>query len=162
MAWDVAAYAIAVAALTAAGIFAAGIIRLCRSLTRWDRMAEGFARKADSALDEYVRFAAEGRETAELCRSTFSGFKRLADGARAVGDAAESAAEAAAHVASFWRDMATFGSGQGEDDVTGATTYWSGIVRTLAKNVRRSFFSSESDLFVNPHPGASADPQTGE
>jgi hypothetical protein len=147
MAWDIAAYAIAAAALLAAGAIAAGVIRLCRSLSRLDRITEGVARKAESALDEWVLLAKEGRVTVEMCRTTASGFARLSDGARAVGDAAESAAEAAVQVASFWRDMATLGSAPADEDLSGAESYWSAIARTLAENLRRSFFGREDGSY---------------
>jgi hypothetical protein len=163
MAWDIAAYAFALAAVVVGGAFAVGVIGFCRSLGRLERMAEHTARKAEAALDECVRFAAEGRETAEMCRSMFGGFARLAEGARAVGDAAESAAEAAAHVAAFWRELATgrFASAA-EEELTGAASYWSGVLRTVARNVGRSFYGVDSEPFRDSRPGANADPQTGE
>ncbi|TJY43545.1 hypothetical protein E5161_06635 [Cohnella pontilimi] len=147
MAWNVAAYVFAAAALIASVAFAAVMMRLSRSLSRWDRLAEGVVRKAEKALDESISFAREGRAAAELCRTTVGGFARLSDGARAVGDAAESAAEAAVYIASFWRDLATLGSAPPDEELNGAESYWTAIARTLAENLRKSIFGREDGSY---------------
>lgn len=148
MAWEIAGYVLVFAAAVLSAVLTAGIVRLYRSLRRWDRMAIRLARKFETALDEIGRFAEEGRETAARCRETVDGFARLSEGARAVGDAAESVAAAAVHVTSFWRERS---DGEFPD--------WAVMGRQLGNYLRRRFFgySGEPQPSGPRRHGANAD-----
>ncbi len=160
MAWNLAAYAIALAVLLTAGVLMALLWRLHRILGRWDRTAERLARQADQALVTYVRLAEEATETAAVCRQTMSGFSRLAEGARAVGEAAESAAMAAVHAAEYWHDrliaLRTAEDGTAAE-VPGLIDYFRDLGRRLFAR-----FAVDSDSGGGRRPGSGADHRSGE
>ncbi|MBW5445033.1 hypothetical protein GE107_03000 [Cohnella sp. CFH 77786] len=162
MAWDIAAYAAALGLLAVAGAISAAVFRLFGMLRRWDRMALRLANKADEAVDEYTRLAQEVRDMAELCRQTVSGFARLAEGARAVGEAAETAAQAAANAASYWHDRLTFRrSAERDGGMPGEPAEgMAGIVRYLRQVLRAR--KPAEPFGEDDYPGASADPHSGE
>lgn len=160
MAWTLAAYAVAVAVLLTAGALLALLWRLNRLLGRWDRMAERLAKQADQALEAYGRLADEAAETAAACRQTMSGFSRLAEGARAVGDAAESAAMAAVHAAEYWHDrLIALRTSDGE-----AAAGMPGLIDYFRDLGRRIFarLADDTDSGDDRRPGSGADHGTGE
>lgn len=160
MAWNLAAYALALAVLLTAGALLALLWRLNRMLGRWDRTAERLARQADQALEAYVRLAEEATGTAAACRQTMSGFSRLAEGARAVGEAAESAAMAAVHAAEYWHDRLVSlrtSDGGSTVEVPGLVDYFRDLGRRIF--ARLSADSGSSDGF---RPGTGADHRSGE
>lgn len=161
MAWEIAAYAIALAFLVSAGAVTFVLFRVYRSFRRWDRMAIRFALKADSALDECVRMAREARETAEMCRSTLSGFAKMAEAARTVGEIADSAAQTAANIASLWRDRLSPESSEEHGGPAGLVFDWAEFGRYLGLYIRRRIFGYAGEP-SDSHPGKSADPFEGE
>ncbi len=157
MAWEAAGFAAALAFLAAAGFIAYAAFRIGRALARWDHTAERLARKADAALDEYIRLAQQTRETAESACRSIEGFSRLADGARAVGDAAESAALAAVHAAYAWRDRFASWMPETESGTGG------GQPQDLAEMLRHLLARLlRSRIVRDRRPGASADQGSGE
>jgi len=160
MAWDLAAYAITFAVLLSAGALFALMWRLNRMLGRWDRAAQRLARQADTAIEAYVRLAEESTETAVVCRQTMSGFSRLAEGARAIGEAAESAAMAAVHAAEYWHDrliMLRSADDDAEVEVPGLIDYARDLGRRMIAR-----FTMDSGTDARRQPGSSADPRSGE
>lgn len=154
MAWELAAYAIMIAVLAAAGVFIAAVLRLDRTLRRWDRTVNRLAGKADSVFDAYVILANEARETAEACRQAIGGFSRLADGARAIGEAAESAAQAAASAAWYWRErIASLLPRETDEDAEWGPAYWADLLRAVGRRLRAAAVFSDS----RDRPGSSAD-----
>jgi len=160
MAWNLAAYAIALAVLLTAGALMALLWRLNRMLGRWDREAERLARQADLALAAYAQLAEEATGAAVVCRQTMSGFSRLAEGARAVGEAAESAAMAAVHAAEYWRDrliaLRTAEAGAASE-MPGPIDYFRDLGRRLFTR-----FAEDSGSGSGNRPGSGADHRSGE
>jgi len=161
MAWDLAAYAITLAVLLAAGMLVALMWQANRTLRRWDRMAEQLTHRTEGAIEAYARLAEEACETAAGCNRTLSGFSRLAEGARAMGDAAETAAIAATHTAAYWHERLTsVQAAEGGGPAVGfpgLIDYLRGLGRRLA--TRHSADPAPED---SGRPEASADYHSGE
>ncbi|WP_276356410.1 hypothetical protein [Cohnella caldifontis] len=104
MAWEAAGYAAAMAFVVTAFCMTALALKAIRTLSRVERHIDRLAGKADNALDQHAKLAQEACEAAVEARRSLEGFARFAEGARAVGQAAESAALAAASTVSRWRD----------------------------------------------------------
>ena len=161
IAWQIAAYAIALAVTVSAGVMALALFRVYRSFRRWDRMAVRFALKADNALDECVRTAREARETAEMCRSTLSGFAKVAEAARTVGEIADSAAQTAANIAALWREKLSAESFEEHAGPAGLVFDWAEFGRLLGLHIRRRIFGHDG-VPSGTFPGKNADPIEGE
>jgi hypothetical protein len=157
MAGQTAAYAAALAILGVAGVLIFFLLRLHRSLRRWDRMAVRLVLKTDDALEEYVRLAREARETLESCRQSMEGFARLAEGARAVGDAAESAAQAAVNAAELLRERTASLFSEDAGDPSDAAVNWAGIGRQLGLYLRRKWLGYPEEPSVRSYPESNAD-----
>lgn len=155
MAWVIAGYAASLALLAAAGCLVAATVRVFRILRKWDRLAGGVAVKADRAIGEYELLARDARQSVEEWRRAIGGVTRLAEGARAVGEAAESVAQAAVHTVDTWRGRITSWKSAAEDDgeTDGKLPEWLELVLVRLIN----FF-----LKAGRYPGTSADPNSGE
>jgi hypothetical protein len=109
MAWDVAAYGITVAVLMIAGACVIGIVKICRSLTRLDLTVERLSRETEASLIQCRQLAEETKEAIVISRHSLQGFSTLAEGAGALGEAAQIAAQTAAHAVAFCRErLASF------------------------------------------------------
>ncbi|MFC5703818.1 hypothetical protein ACFPVX_21235 [Cohnella faecalis] len=104
MAWDVAAYAIALAAIVIAAAVAIGAAAAHRSLRRLEKTAQRLEINAAEALAECREFAFEARTAAASCKAGLQGFQTLAEGARALGTAAGNAAHTATRLTAAWHD----------------------------------------------------------
>ncbi len=107
MAWDVAAYGITAAVLAIAAALVAGIVRICRSLKHLDRAVEVLSRESETSLRHCRELADEARAAIVVSKQSLQGFATLAEGARALGEAVQSAAQAAAHITAFCRERLT-------------------------------------------------------
>jgi hypothetical protein len=109
MAWDVAAYGITAAVLMIAAACVIGIVKICRSLTRLDLTVERLSRETEASLIQCRKLAEETKEAIVISRRSLQGFSTLAEGAGALGEAAQIAAQTAAHAVAFCRErLASF------------------------------------------------------
>jgi hypothetical protein len=109
MAWDVAAYGVTVAVLMIAIACVIGIVRICRSLSRLDLTVERLSRETEASLMQCRLLAEETKEVIVISRHSLQGFSTLAEGAGALGEAAQTAAQTVAHAAAFCRErLASF------------------------------------------------------
>lgn len=128
-----------------------------------ERFVEGLASKADVALDEMIVFAKSAQSLAQSSRQAVDGISRFADGARAMGEAAESAAQAAMHTALFWRDRLTpiAQNRSNEDAAKNAASGFADLVRYVRQLVNARI-SAENASGAHRHAGANADFDKGE
>jgi hypothetical protein len=152
MAWDVAAYSVTVAVLTIAVAFIIGIVRTCRSLRGLDIAVERLSRETEASLIECRQLAEEANETIILSKQCIQSISTFAEGARAIGEAAKKAAEAAAHITSSYRERLATPINQPD---------WTDIGRSLWLLWRRRTDRKPSSD-CNCNPGPSADPSQGE
>lgn len=108
MAWDIAAYAIALSALIVAVAAAYGIVRAVRALGRAERTLHRVGDETETTLRHARLLAAEATEIARAGRQAVDGVAAFAEGARALGEAAQAAGQAATQAAAFWRDRLLF------------------------------------------------------
>lgn len=108
MAWDIAAYAIALSVLIVAVAAAYGIVRAVRTLGRAERTLRSVGDETETTLRHARLLAAEATEIVRAGRHAVDGVAAFAEGARALGEAAQAAGQAAAQAAAFWRDRLLF------------------------------------------------------
>lgn len=163
VAWDIAAYAIALCATVAAGVTIVIVWRIGRLLRRMEQKVTGLADKADAALDEMIVLTQSVRSTVQSSSQVIDGFAHLAKGARVIGEAAESAAEAIVHTASFWRDrlLSIAGNGQAEEGSDRASSGLTDLVR-YAGHLVFTRMSEGHRSSAHRHVGADADSHQGE
>lgn len=164
MAWDVAAYGITAAVLAIAGAFVIGIGRTCRSLRGLDVAVERLSRETEASLIECRQLAEEAREAIVLSKQSMQGFSTFAEGARAIGEAARTAAEAATHITSFYRERFTSPVPDTSEKMEQSPHYqpdWTDIGRNLWLLWRKRTDRNPS-ADCNRNPGPSADPSQGE
>jgi hypothetical protein len=152
MAWDIAAYGVTVAVLTIAVACVIGMVRTCRSLRGLDVAVERLSRETEASLIECKLLAEEAKEAIVLSKQRMQSFTTFAEGAQAIGEAAKTAAEAAAYVTSFYRERLTSPINQPD---------WTDIGRNLWLLWRRRTDRKPSSD-CNCNPGPSADPSQGE
>ena len=104
MAWDWTAYSIAAACLAAAAALLIAAVAVGRLLRRWDAALARLERETEATLQQWRRLGSEAADAAERCRRGLEGFERLAEGGRALGSAAETAAKTAADAVIRWSD----------------------------------------------------------
>ncbi|BBI34883.1 hypothetical protein [Cohnella abietis] len=107
MAWDVAAYGITVAVLTIAVAGVVGLIMLIRSFRRLEQVVRALGKETEVSLRQCRQLADEAKLAIAESRKSLQGFSSLAEGARAVGDAVQAAAQTAVHVTSLYRECLT-------------------------------------------------------
>jgi len=168
MAWDWAAYGIALAVLTIAAAFVFGMIRISRSLQRLDRTVARVSIEAEATLLQCRHLANEAREAIVISNKSLQGFATLAEGARALGEAVQTAAQTAVHVTALCRDSLTApcraASSPSEDShhsIQGDSASLAELCRTLWSLWKRGIGrDASSDNCRSPGPGA--DPSEGE
>lgn len=104
MAWEITAYVLTALGLIAIAAIAAAAVAVRRLLARWNRSLEKLEREAEATLQQWRRLGKEASETAEQCRRSLAGFESLAEGGRAIGEAAQTAAYAAASTVVDWTE----------------------------------------------------------
>ncbi|MGG1311972.1 MULTISPECIES: hypothetical protein [Cohnella] len=102
MAWELAGYAVAFLCLTAAAAIALAVVALLRSLDRWNAAVSRLDREAETALRQWRRLGREAAESAAKVGALLQGLEALAEGGRALGEAARHAARTAADAAHMW------------------------------------------------------------
>jgi hypothetical protein len=107
MAWDVAAYGITIAVLAIAAACIMGIARICLSLRHLDAAVKALGEQTEASLLQCRQLAAEATSAVADARQSLQGFSTLAEGARTLGEAVQSVAQAAARVTAFYRDRLT-------------------------------------------------------
>ena len=169
MAWDWAAYGIALAVLTIAAAFVFGMLRISRSLQRLDRTVARVSIEAEATLLQCRHLANETREAIVISRQSLQGFVTLAEGARALGEAVQTAAQTAVHVTTLCRDSLIYpchaGSSSlvddGQDSIQGGTGSLAELGPVLWSLLKRSFGRTASSD-SSKSPGTGADPSEGE
>lgn len=107
MAWELAGYSVAAAVLIVALSVLYGIVKLARSLRRLDHAVMNLSKEAEASLRQCSRLAEETSEAISVSRQSLQGFATLAEGARALGEAVQSAAQAAVQVTELYREKLT-------------------------------------------------------
>ncbi|RED65561.1 hypothetical protein [Cohnella lupini] len=165
MAWDIAAYAIAVAVLTVAAALTIGIVKVARSLALLEHTIANVGREAEVSLSQCKELAGEAREAIAASKRKLQGFATLAEGARALGDAAQAAAQAAVSVTELYRECLTapFQATSGNRDRQSDDLDLADIGRRIWTMWRKRSDKEQeqpSDSCRQPRP--SADPSEGE
>jgi hypothetical protein len=164
MAWDVTAYGIAFAVTAIAAACVWGIVEACRSLRRMAASAERLSRETEAALTECRQLAEETAAAVRVGRRNIEGFAALAEGARVLGEAAQTAAHTVSHVAGIWKERAGSHIAAGtecQDQEGHKPQDWVQLGRTLWQFwKKRSDGPGHTDCF--PNSGQSADPSQGE
>ncbi|MFC5405264.1 hypothetical protein [Cohnella soli] len=104
MAWELAGYAIAVAMTTIAIAIALVIAKAVRSLSRLDACLVRVSQEAESSLRQCRQLAEEAEDVLRESRRGVQSFATFAEGARAIGEAAKTAARSATEVVELYRD----------------------------------------------------------
>ncbi len=107
MAWEIATYAIAVSVLAIAAALTIGIVKLTRSLERLDHTVANVSKEAEASMRQCGELAGEAREAIAASKQRLQGFATFAEGARALGEAAQSAAQTAVGVTELYRECLT-------------------------------------------------------
>jgi len=119
MAWQVAGYAVAAAVLVAAAAIAIVCASAAKAIRRLDRSAVAVSREAEHSLRRCAELADEAGEAIALSKRGLEGFASLAEGARAVGEAGRTVADAAIRVTELYRERLSaplrYGDCDGED-----------------------------------------------
>lgn len=162
MAWQVAGYSIAAAALVAAAAIAVVGTALTRMLVRLQRTAVAVGEQAEASLRQCERLAEEAKEAAASAKTSLDGFAALAEGARAVGDAVQSAARTAAGIADHYRELLAPFVADGDDERTGRGPERPDAVGTLLRLWRSRFGGDRRAEGRRDGPGADAEHAKGE
>ncbi|MFC5471771.1 hypothetical protein ACFPPD_24125 [Cohnella suwonensis] len=107
MAWELAGYAIAAAAAGIAIAIAFGIAKAVRALARMEAVLDRVGKEAESALRHCRKLSEEAEDAIRASRQRMQGFATFAEGARAIGEAAQTAARSAMEIAELYRDCLT-------------------------------------------------------
>jgi uncharacterized protein YoxC len=107
MAWDVAAYAITIAVLAIGAACIMGIVRICQSLRHLDDAVKALGEQTEASLLQCTKLAAEATSAIADARQSFQGLSTFTEGARSLGEAVQSAAQAVARVTAYYRDRLT-------------------------------------------------------
>lgn len=164
MAWNITAYAIALSALSVAAAIVFGIIRATRTLSKAERTLVRVGNETEASLRQARQLAEEAAAITRSGRETFESIAAFAEGARALGEAAQAAGAAATQVTSFWRDRLTLArrmdSADDEERAADARTEWQDLLRQLWNAWRgrqTADTATAADAAGSQHPGASAD-----
>lgn len=104
MAWHVAAYGITVAILMIAAAFVIGVKEACRSFRHLDATVDHLAKDTEETLQQCKQLAEEAKAAIVVVREGVEGFSTLAEGARALGEAAQEAAQGITSATALCRD----------------------------------------------------------
>ncbi|THF79912.1 hypothetical protein [Cohnella fermenti] len=102
MAWELFGWAASVLCVVAAAMIVLLGVSVRQSLRRMEAESARTMREAAAAMSECRRLGSEAAEVARLCREGLQGLESLAQGGRAIGDAARTAAGAAADAVVSW------------------------------------------------------------
>ena len=160
MAWDVTAYGIAFAVMAIAAACVLGIVQVCRSLARVVIAVERLSRGTEEAMVECRKLADEAADAVRAGRHNLQGFASLAEGARALGEAAHTAAQSGSQVTAIWRDRVSSPSAAASERPEQAACRqqdWMQIGRTLWQLwQRRAGDLEQADCKRNSGPSADA------
>ncbi|WP_027091283.1 hypothetical protein [Cohnella thermotolerans] len=104
MAWELAAYIVIAVGVAVLLSLAAAAVAVRRLLRRWNDAFARLDREAEATLQQWRRLGQEASVLAEVCRSSLKGFEALAEGGRALGEAAQTGARAAASAFVQWTE----------------------------------------------------------
>ncbi|CAM3991210.1 hypothetical protein COLU111180_18370 [Cohnella lubricantis] len=141
MAWEVTAYVLSALGLIAIVAIAAAAVAVRRLLNKWSHSLERLEQEAEATLQQWRRLGKEASETAEQCRRSLSGFESLAEGGRAIGEAAQTAAYAAASTVVEWTERLSDRLSETADRQTrrlGEAMDWMEVGFSLWETLRRA------------------------
>ncbi|MCD9023186.1 hypothetical protein [Cohnella silvisoli] len=166
MAWDIAAYGITAAVLAIAAACVIGIAKICRSLSRLDATVKVLGKETEVSLRQCAKLADEASDAIAVSRQSLQGFATLAEGARALGEAVQAAAQTAAHVTVLCRERLTSLSpvpSEHRDQTACELPDLTELGRNLWSLWRRRTGNGQSSSeSCQSSPGPSADPSQGE
>lgn len=165
MAWDVAAYGITAAVLMIATACVYGIVQICRSLKRLDTAIERLGKETEASLLQCKELAEEAKETVAASRHSLQGFSLLAEGARAIGEAAMSTAQGITKATELCRErLASLvpAAAEHSDHNRSGNPDLSEIGRSLWQLWKKRKSENELPLDGSQQSGLSADPSQGE
>jgi hypothetical protein len=164
MAWEVTAYGITAAVLVIAVASVFGIVRVCRSLRGLDRAVERLGSESEASLLVCRQLAEEARSAVAASKQSLQGFSALAEGARALGEAVQTAAQTAAHATAICREhLASFvpSSTSDKEELRTYGSPWADASRALRKLWRAHSESKEPSSECRDCSGPSAEPSQG-
>lgn len=147
MAWTVAAYVLAAAGLALIVAIAAAAVAVRRLVGRWNRLVERMERETEDTLRQWRQLGGEATVAVEQCRRSLAGFESLAEGGRALGEAAQTAANAAAGAVIDWTDRLADRLAETADRQTkriGEAMDWMEVGFSLWESLRRATIASPS------------------
>ncbi|TFE31554.1 hypothetical protein [Cohnella luojiensis] len=165
MAWDLAAYGITFGVMAIAMAFVMAVLTISRSLRRLDRAVAQVSKEAELSMQHCRQLADEARETIAASKKSLEGFATLAEGARALGEAVQTAAQTAVHVTDLYREclispfQASSGFREEKIDRSSDLMDMGRKLWSMWKN-RPDGKGSPANNCHNPEP--SADPSRGE
>lgn len=165
MAWDIAAYGITAGILTITIGCVIGIVQICRSLRRLDQTVERLGRDMEASLLQCREVAEEAKEVLADSRHSLQGFSSFAEGARALGEATQSAAKGITDATVFCRErIASYipSSSEHPDRKPSDHLDFSEIGRSLWLLWKKRKSGSELNSDCCQHSGPSADHNRGE
>lgn len=157
MEWEITAYVLSALGLIAIAAIAAAAVAVRRLLARWNRSLERLEQETEATLQQWRTLGREASETAEMCRRSLAGFESLAEGGRAIGEAAQTAAHAAASTVVEWTERLADRLSETADRQTrrlGEAMDWMEVGFTLWERLRRTASSTLPD---SHQPGEPAD-----
>ncbi|WP_373229391.1 hypothetical protein [Cohnella sp.] len=166
MAWDLAAYGIMTASLTIAAAFVIGIVQICRSLRRLDTALGRLGKETEASLLQCKELAEEAKETIAASRQSLQGFSSLAEGARALGEAAQSTAQGIAKATALCRErlasIIPASTEHCDHNKASGNSDLSEISRILWLLWKKRRSENEPNFDCSRHSGLGADPSQGE
>ncbi|WP_027088085.1 hypothetical protein [Cohnella panacarvi] len=108
MGWEITAYAIALSVIAIAAVVVVAVARAVRTLGKIERTITRLSGETESSLRQLRELAEEATAIARSGRQTFESIATFAEGARALGEAAQAAGETATRVSAYWRDRLSF------------------------------------------------------
>lgn len=164
MAWEMAGYGIAVAVLVVAVAIVIGIMRMIRSLRCLDDAVANIAKEAEASLQQCRQLAEEAKEAIVDSRQSLRGFVTIAEGARALGEAAQTAAQTAVHVTGLYREYLTapFHSLSDTPDQKAGEMPDLIVIGRKLWSMLKSHSGKEHSSDSCQSPGSGADPSEGE
>ena len=135
MAWEITAYAIALSVMAIATAVVFAVARAVRTLGKAERTLTRLGSESESSLRQLRELAEEATAITRSGRHTFESIAAFAEGARALGDAAQAAGEAATRVTAYWRDRLIFRKAAEteaeEEQAAGERIDWQNIFKRL-------------------------------
>jgi hypothetical protein len=162
VAWEVAAYAVAVCATAGAFALLMLVWRISRFLQRIERKVIGLADKTHGTLDEFAELTRSAQMTVHASTQAVDGFARLAEGARAIGGAAQTAADTLLRAAVFCRNrlLDLSGHDQKADDSEKSASVIADVFRYAGQLVRSCMTAGKRPDACHV-PGTNADSDQG-